>query len=509
MTSLLARRTAVWVALAVLLTAAVRLYLLSQYHCISSDGVHYIDAAKDFFAGKVSAGLSSVYPPAYPLLIASAYALLGDWELAGQIISILCGVLLLFPVYKLCDEIYGERVALVACFLVAISPYLARYSVHVRTESPFFFLSTAALLLFYQAIERKLTSRFLFGGLLTGFAYLVRPEAIGFLAIVPVILGVRWWTQRDLNALAFVKFCVLVFFGFSVFALPYAVYLSLETGQWGAVSRKAGVTLGISLKESGLLDADGLQKLSDLQSLTLLEFVSRHPLLYVKKVAMDIPASVVVYFEALHYAYVPFLLLGLFLVFRQKFWQRKDLLLTGFLLFYLLGFALIYVNLRYSVQLVPVSLGWTAVGILWCWSYFKACLSSGAFTALALLVSLGFGTGTLLKTLQPISPEKAHVRAAGRYLKELNGSGNLRLLLFDDRVAFYAEAAPILMQELKEPDGLLEHLRERKADYLATDSRLWQERYPEIAQNPERCGLTLEKEFHGSRNRRLIVFRLI
>jgi len=378
----------------------------------------------------------------------------------------------------------------------------------VRTESPFFFLSTAALLLFYQGIERKLRSRFFYGGLLAGFAYLIRPEAIGFLIIVPVILGVRSWVKRDFDPLSFLRACFLTALGFSLFALPYVSYLSLATGHWGAVSRKAGVTFGISLRESGLLDGEGLKSLADLESLTLFEFIRRHPFLYARKLAIDIPSSVVVYFEAVYFSYVPFLLVGLFHVFREKFWERKDFLLTGFVLFYLLGFALIFVRRRYLVQLVPISLGWTAVGVLWCWVSSKGLLSSRSFKALAVFVSLIFIASTVPMTLKPISPEKAHVRAAGKYLK-LKESKNLKLLVFDDRIAFYAEATPILLQGLKEPGGLLEHLRERKADYLATDARVWQERYPTIAQNPERYGLSLEKEFRGSGKDRLIIFRLI
>ena len=53
---------------ALLTGAAARLYLVRQYYCISSDSVDYIEAARDFFAGNISAGLGSVYPPGYPLM---------------------------------------------------------------------------------------------------------------------------------------------------------------------------------------------------------------------------------------------------------------------------------------------------------------------------------------------------------------------------------------------------------------------------------------------------------
>jgi hypothetical protein len=303
-------------------------------------------------------------------------------------------------------------------------------------------------------------------------------------------------------------FCVL-FAGFLLFAAPYIVYLSWASGQWGSVSRKAGVTLQISLMESGLLDAGALQSTGELQSLGLIDFAMRHPLLYAKKIALDIPKSVLVYAEALYFAYVPFLFIGLFGVFRERFWLRKDFLLLTFLMFYLLGFTLIYVNLRYSLQLVPVSLGWTAAGLLACWVYFKSSLSRQRFVALSTAAALIVVASTLAKTLQPIALEKAHVRAAGEYLKSVKNSESPKILVFDDRIPFYAEATPILIQDLKEPSDLVTYLRDRKADYLATEARVWQERYPEIARNPQDYGLILDKEFYGSRKDRVIIFRVI
>jgi 4-amino-4-deoxy-L-arabinose transferase-like glycosyltransferase len=501
------RKALALLASAIVLAAAVRLYLLWQYYCISSDGVHYIDAAKDFFAGRISAGLSSVYPPGYPLLIALLYPLTGDWELSSQIWSLLCGVLLLVPLYILCRDIYGDRVALIGCFLAAVSPYLARYSVHVRTESPFIFLSTVALVLFHQGIQHGSNSRFFYGSLVAGFAYLVRPEAIGFLVIVPFVLGLRWWIKREPRLSRLFQTCALVFLGFSLFALPYISYLSMETGHWGAISRKAGVTLAISLKGSDLLDGGELQDSADFESLVFLDFVRNHPLLYGKKVAMDILPAVGAYFEALHYSYVPFLLIGLFLVFRERFWERKDFLLLSFALFYVVGLTLVYVKRRYSVQVVPVSLGWTALGMLWCWGYFKEFPSARVSRILLPLGVLVFAAGTIPKTLKPISPEKGYVREAGRYLKQLRGSRELRVLAFDDRIGFYAQAERLSLSDLKEA-SLIENLREGKADYLATDLSLWQERFPRVARDPERYGLALAREFRGWRKDRLVIYRV-
>jgi hypothetical protein len=85
-----------WFVGVLLVAAGVRSYLLWQYYCSSSDGVTYLRAAEDFYSGDLIAGLSSLYPHDYPVVIAAIYPLFGDWELAGQSLSLLFGVALLF-----------------------------------------------------------------------------------------------------------------------------------------------------------------------------------------------------------------------------------------------------------------------------------------------------------------------------------------------------------------------------------------------------------------------------
>jgi hypothetical protein len=284
--------------------------------------------------------------------------------------------------------------------------------------------------------------------------------------------------------------------------------LSWASGQWGSVSKKAGVTFQIAMMKSGLLENEDSRTLGDLESMTLLQFVTRHPVLYAKKVLLDIFPSIGIYFEALHYAYVPFLLIGLFVILREKFWLRKDFLLLWFFVFYLFGFALIFVRRRYSIQLVAVSLPWTALGLLWCWTSLRQMVSLRTFRIIAATVVVIFLAGTLPKTLKPISPEKAYVRDAGHYLKKLGGPGEMNVLVFDDRITFYGDANAILLSGLDEAK-LLDQIRRRGASYLATEIKPWQERFPKIARDPAGYGLVIDKEFHSSNKDRLIIFKVV
>lgn len=492
---------------AALTSLSISALLLANYYCISADGVDYIDAAKDLYAGDLKAALSSVYPPGFPSLIAFFYALVHDWEWAGQSVSILSGVLLLFPLYGLLNGIYGKPAAAVGCLLAAVNPFLARYAVHVRSESLFFFLAVLALYVFHRGMERRRTLDFFWGGLIAGFAFLVRPEALGFAIIVPGVLFVLRWARKQRDFFSTAQASAVTLVGFALFAAPYVIYLSADTGEWGAVSRKAGITLRVSLNDAGLLDDEIAGEFPTGKSMSVPVFIKNHPWIYAKKVLIDLALSVRVYFEALHYPYVPFLLLGLVAVFRERPWERKDFLLLVYVLFFMVGFAAIYVNRRYSVQLVAVSMGWAALGVLWSRDWIKARLSEGMAGAALVLFGATFLVTTLPKTLQPVAPEKAYLKDAGGYIRQRHGAQPLSVMLIDDRISFYAGAKAVRLRHLSEAE-VVAQVRERKADFLAVDPRTMRRRYPSLFQSPEQFGLRFEKEFTGPQRDRLVVYKL-
>jgi hypothetical protein len=366
-----------------------------------------------------------------------------------------------------------------------------------------------ALLLFHTAISDRLRSRFFYGGLIAGLAYLVRPEGIGFLAIVPAALAVEWRFAKQISLGSLFIGSLLTLLGFLVFAVPYAVHLAFDTGDWGAVSRKTNLALWYGFKDSGILDDGQLTAIRAPGAPGLVEFFLTHPLAYLAKIVLDLPPSLGVYLEAVHYSYVPFLAVGIFQSARRRFWEQADRLLFVFVIFFIVGFAALYVNLRYAVQLIPASLGWVAIGLIWCMDYdhFKRFLSLKAFNVTAVLIGLVFVGATFGKALRPIAPDKAHVRESGAYLKTLNGSAGLRVLVFDNRISFYADADAVLLNDLDE-EAAIRVLREGGVDYVATEAAPWQERFPSIAREPLHYGLVLEKEFTASVGGKILLFKV-
>jgi hypothetical protein len=302
---------------------------------------------------------------------------------------------------------------------------------------------------------------------------------------------------------------LLTLLGFLLFAVPYAAHLAFDSGDWGAVSRKTNLALWYGFKDSGILDDGELAAIRAPGAPGVLGFFLTHPVAYIKKIVLDIPISLVVYFEAMHYAYVPFLVLGIFHAVRRRFWEQADRLLFGFVIFFIAGFAALYVNLRYAIQLVPASLGWVAMGLIWCMNYdhFKRYLSPKAFNATFVVIGLAFVCGTLGKALRPIALDKAHVRKSGVYLKGISRPEGLKVLVFDNRITFYAETDAVLLGELDEK-SVVRTLREGGVDYVAAEAAPWQERFPSIAKDPPNYGLALEREFRASGGGRILLFKV-
>ena len=470
----------------------MRLYLFRNYYTINNDGVLYIEAARYFWEGQWSEGLASFYPPIFPLMIAAAYPLVGDWELAGQFWPFILGVLTLFPLFGLLRRVYGLRAAQIALLFYGVSPYLARLSLHVRSEIPYIFFLVLALYLLQRAMDKESRLCLLLMGVSSALAYLIRSEGFGLIIVGVLFLLYRGWVQGHLQR-SWLQSGIL-FLGFVFLAAPYVLYLKWDTGNW-LMSRKAGLILSMGLAEHDPSTKQVGMKESD--RVSLVRLISSRPLVYAKKVFIDAFRSLGVYFEALHYSYLLFLFIGWFFFFRGRFWEKGDFLLAVTILFYLAAFALLYVNRRFAVPLVPISLGWAGVGFLAVHEYFQDRWEKRRYFLTGLVLVL-FIAGTLPKTLKAIGLQKLYLREAGLYIREKPGSPTV--FTTNARVAFYAKGRNrILMGDVEEILGL----RAQDGDYLALDQRS----FPKAQATLGLEGWLLEKEFLGRGGENLRVFR--
>ena len=453
----------------------------------------YLQAARHFREGDWLQGLASFYPPLFPLMASLVYPVVGDWELAGQLWPFILGVLVLFPLFGLLRRVYGIRVAQVALFFYALSPYLARLSLEVRTEIPYVFFSVSALYLLQRGLDGGKAREFVLSGIISALAYLTRPEGVGLMVVGCFFLLYRGWMLGRLRKYAL---CAAVLaLGFVLFSAPYIAYLRWDTGSW-AISRQTSLVFSMALARHGVdWDEPGV---TDSNQVRIVDFVASHPFTYLKKVFIDAFRSVGFYFEALHYSYLPFLFIGWLFFFRERFWEKSDFLFLVLVTFYLGTFALLYVTRRYGIPLVPISLGWGGAGFLAVKEYTcnrwgrKGMLVTG-------LVLVLFTVGTLPKTLRAIGEDKFYLRRAGAYLKEKPDGPTI--VTTNGRVAFYAAGTNRILP--KKPNELAGFLDTAGGDYLALDKKAYLESESALRQH----GWSLDKEFSGGDREALFVLR--
>jgi 4-amino-4-deoxy-L-arabinose transferase-like glycosyltransferase len=481
-----------WVG-ALILTLGVRIYLFGNYYTINNDGVSYIEAARHFWEGQWSEGLASFYPPLFPLMIAAAYPLFGDWEMAGQFLPFVLSLFILFPLFALLSRIYGQGVAHAALLFYAVSPFLARLSLEVRTELPYTFFLVLALYSLQRGLDHESLLYFFLVGTASALAYLIRPEGIGLIVVGPLFLFYRGWLLGRLKG-NWLKAGVLAL-GFILFAAPYIFYLRWDTGNW-LISRKTSTILSLGLAKHD----PATQQVTVDEPASIIRLITSQPLVYGKKVLIDGFRSLGFYFLALHYSYLPLLALGWFFLFRERFWVREDFLLIVLIFFYLAAFSLLYVTRRYGIPLVPISLGWVGIGFMAMKEYFYSRWErrEPLLTGLALFLFLA---GTLPKTLQPIGRDKFYLREAGLYLKRK--PGDAIVVTNNGRVAFYTERRNRII--LREPPDVHSLLASPDGDYLALDKASFNHAKAAFEQH----GWLFDKEFSNGDKESMFVFRRV
>jgi 4-amino-4-deoxy-L-arabinose transferase-like glycosyltransferase len=204
-------------------------YLLAGFNLLTGNGFTY-------------GGYQELhFPPLYPIVAGLFYLLIGDFEIASDLVHSLFGGLLLFPVFAMARRIYGIETAWVVAGLLAIFPALSVNVLYwgTLTEPLYLFLLYAGLALLLVGLEDDRLGMFSAAGALLGLAYLTRPEAMVYLGVFVIVAGT--WLLKGVNlgirrtSYALVSFVL----PFMPLAIPYIWYLHIHTEQW-MISGKIG-----------------------------------------------------------------------------------------------------------------------------------------------------------------------------------------------------------------------------------------------------------------------------
>ncbi len=432
--------------LLIVLGFLIRMYNVAAASAIDLDGIEYVTTARDFARGAFGSAFASIRLPGYPAAIAIFHVLIPDIELAGRIVSLVSGALLVLLCFRFARGLWGGEKAYFVAVLVAVHPHMAIYSSRVLAESLATLLLTASVFFFYNGWRRGPYRHLVFSGILLTLTYLTRPEHIIFFVPLTIVLLVS--KGRKISNLAAFLACSLALIA------AFLVYLRVHSGFW-IIDRK--MLFWLSNKGSG--------SLSYLSSIITDQFVLK-----------NIPRVLYHFCEAV---FPPFLVLAV-LGFRKA---PRSLAMVVLLLiaFHIVGRGLVkHTTKRYSVEFIPMVMVFAGYGIAvlkeW-WTGFERRRQ------IALSLFLVAGTISLLEGVMLPNAERQLEKKAGLFLAGCGAGSSVasRLRL----VNFYAGGRwadlESMLEQARTCEALDVAMAAGRIEYLVLDRKI-EHSYPFVTQ---------------------------
>lgn len=476
-----------------------------------SDSVTYIALARNLFTGRgyTEFGLPhTVHHPFYPVTIGLVWQLTGDLLFSAQLIACLAGILVVIPVYKLAESLFGRRTGVLAGLAAAIFPILVYGSTESFSESLYTLLLISGLAAGWLTFRSGGIFRPLLSGAFLGLAFLTHPLGVVFLPLVAgfnLLAGRhRSWTRERLRA------SILIVLAFCLTALPFWLFLRSATGRWQLSGSSHYQDFGLRYDQSrGVPESQvifsHMEELfqpdlrpsadPDYRPIGMAELIFRHPGRFIQIIRFNIEDG---YGEAVKTArYLSLsprvflaligsgaLLLTVVFIFSLIRPGRRGEVNYLALTFLPLGvFLVLQVEHRYFYPFIPAALiAFSAIlERIWWWAEKRPALRRPLFFALMVyFLALATASGLLVyRKARKISVPYEY-KILGTWMRQnVPGIEEERVMMFRLGVSYYAgcDWNVFYWGDLA---GLKGYLRERSIRYLVVDSYKLHMLHPEL-----------------------------
>nr|MBC7244117.1 glycosyltransferase family 39 protein [Chloroflexota bacterium] len=484
----------------VIASLVLRVILIRVDRIVRWDEPDYLILGRNLFTGRgytVSGRPELHYAPLFPVITGLLYPLTHDMKLNSDICFVVFGTLTLLPFYWLAKQLFGLRVALMSVVFLCFFPALTAAVLFWGTmlEPLYLFLLYAALCAVWLAWEKQKLGAYLAAGALFGLAYLTKPEAVVYMALMFVLLSLANLWRRTLFTWGTVLALLAGMLAFALVISPYIAFLYRHTGHL-MVSGKLGVTYVAgqgavdhdpSLYDRALsqLDEAGEEIIwfsADRFKYDILDYIKADPRGFVRRVWRNVNTLEGILFARQVFPF--YLLIFLSLGWFGQTWSKeravKELFLVAVVLpvFIFLPF---HIELRYFAPMLPILLLWVAKGIDaladWLqrtWVGLRSdSLSLNLVASFSVLVCVLVVLYFLI--LQPLvvrdglagmNPSR---REAGLWLRA-NSPPDALIMSRDTEVPFYAERRWAATPH-EDYSRFIAYVRKRGAKYLIVDER--------------------------------------
>lgn len=127
-------------------------------------------------------------PPGLPFMLALVYSVFGHSYTAARVLMALLGAFTCLLAFRTAEKLFGERVATLAGWILALYPIFIAHHALLLTETPFTFLLAGATMFWVYGASRGNAWDFAISGLFLGLATLTRPVTMVFPGVLLVLL---------------------------------------------------------------------------------------------------------------------------------------------------------------------------------------------------------------------------------------------------------------------------------------------------------------------------------
>lgn len=530
-----------WVSLLAILLLAFILrlgWLVFFTNAINGEGAEYARIAQNLVQGRGYVGIALegqelMFPPLYPLLIATGSFLTGDFYVAAQLVSLIAGVTLLLPLFGIARDLYGRKTAYVAIVVAALHPVLVELSATTWVEGLYITL-IAAVVYYINRCQYDPKQRYwsLSGGIL-GLAYLTCPQAV----IFPFILLISLWLLNR-SGVTFQKAALFVG-SFTALALPYVLFLSMSTGEFrlegktivnnelgrrllsGVPYKVAAYEVTDGLEEKGVWmrpNADLARSSSSVSYRTTLQIMLSSGIGNLKQVLLDLSSSPIFGGPLI----LPLMALGL----GRSTWTRHRALGEVTLLLVVVGSLLAMTTIihqfatRYYYILIPFLVLWASHGVneLTSWAHGtivnlrvprvspSVCGKAVGGLACVGLISL-FAVGAI--DMARGDPRAAAMRSAGEWLVTLPGE---KTIMDTGTIAAFHAGAQYVPMPLCDSPTALRYADKKGVNFIVVksweaDARPYLQEW--LDSGIPSANVSLIHTFGSEPSRRTLIFRVL
>jgi dolichyl-phosphate-mannose-protein mannosyltransferase len=240
-------------------STAIRVAAWMWWHtgAIEIEGAEYASIAAHLLHGRGYVGIGTpgvelMFPPLFPVLIATASLVTHNLEFAARLVAFIFGALLPLPVFALANHLFNRRIAILAATFAIVHPLFVNLSIAVFSEGPYITLFLSSAYLALRALDQPSTARWFWVGFTFGAAYLIRQEAVSALVLV-LLFGLF---SVNLTLKHRFKNVLVSTAAFLTMALPVIILLYQSTGKL-RLEGKSSINYALGIRTLNYLAQSG------------------------------------------------------------------------------------------------------------------------------------------------------------------------------------------------------------------------------------------------------------